>query len=123
MSSSARAPKPAKGALAPAGFEDLAWLCIDTGKARTTKALAVALKVSTATMTRVLSVLRKHLAAEGAELVSVRTPSGWEYRILNDEPRHRARLEAWERRGFIGFIRGRAPRWSKQEDLDLYGQV
>ena len=117
------APSKKQGTVRRRKLEELAWLCIDTGRARTTKALATVLGVSTATTTRVVGTLRKQLAAEGAELVSVRTPKGFEYRVLNDDVRLRRRNRVFHKRILALLSRkpaGRPPRL-KPEDEAIYG--
>src|SRR3990172_4791837 len=71
-----------------------------------TATLAAALNVSRATMTRLLSRMRRDLAREGAELVSARGTRGWHFVILNDEERLRARWRNWKRRNLIGCVKG-----------------
>lgn len=87
----------------------------------TTKSLARALGVSVAPLMRALDHLRKHLATQGAELVSVRGPAGWYYEIRRDL---RSAGERWRGSALRRLAdtavgpRGRL----KPEDEQIYGR-
>jgi len=101
-------------------MRDLLYVLISGDVPRNSSSLAVALGVSTATVARLIAHLRRDLARDGAELVSVRTPGGWHYRVKGDDGLIRARWEAWKKRGLIGAVGRRSPGLKPEDEL-IYG--
>lgn len=96
---------------------ELAYLHI-LAQEHNTDSLAKALAVSFPTATRVVEELRRKLASEGGDLVSVKTSKGWHYEIRQDRSNWRED-PLWK---LIGRVRSPKPRRMKPEDEIIYGR-
>ncbi len=98
------------------------YLRIAGGQHHNASSLAAAVGVSRATVIRVITQLRRELAREGADLVTVRTTQGWHYELRNDEARVRARWRAANRRIEGLLTHRRKPTRLKPDDEIIYGE-
>lgn len=87
-------------------------------RAVSTKGLAAALGVSTATAARAIAALRK----SGVTVRSVRGRSGWFYELADDAAERRRRWRASRLRRLAGFIVGPNRRAGKLEDAQIYAR-
>jgi len=89
-------------------------------RGHTTATLARALGISTATAARLVARLRKRLAGEGLELVSVRRGKSWQYEVRGDEQAGRL----WESDSLVknlGCVKGSRRRGETVDDA-VYGR-
>jgi hypothetical protein len=84
--------------------------------------LAVALGISTTTVSRVLDALRRDLRTKGMELASVRTREGWHYTILGHEKYVRHQWEISPLRRSAGLTKAWKEFHGKTEDEIIYGE-
>lgn len=90
------------------------------GQRHNAATLAAAVGVARATVIRAIEQLRRNLARDGAEVVSIRTKRGWHYALRGDERRAKARWRA-NRRRLAGLIGGTRRTRLKPEDEPIYG--